>query len=223
MNDLDPKLLVLFAKVVRLNGISRAARVLSMPKATISRGLSRLEESLGVRLFERSSRGMRLTEAGERISVHCQRVVDEVEEAKSAIGSAQTVMSGRLRIASPLTFGRSFLSPALPKFLARHPQLRVEVELTNRLVDPTEENFDLVVRLGPLADSSLVAKPLGPVYYAACASPGYLKSRAKIERPEDLARHSAIDFFNGADHHNWSFARDGEQVDVEVIRLLDAN
>lgn len=171
MNDLDPKLLVLFAKVVRLNSISRAARLLSIPKATISRSLTRLEDALGSRLFERSSRGMRLTEAGERIARHGQRVVEEIEEAKAAIGATQTAMSGQLRIATPLTFGRSLLSPVLPRFLARHPQLHVEVELTNRRVDPSEENFDLVVRLGPLADTSLVAKPLGIVNFAACASP----------------------------------------------------
>jgi len=223
MNDLDPKLLVLFAKVVRLNGVSRAARVLSMPKATISRGLSRLEESLGARLFERSSRGMRLTKSGERIYLHCQRVAEEVEEAKAAIGSTQNAISDQLRIASPLTFGRSLLSPVLPRFLTRHPQLRVEVELTNRRVDPAEENFDLVIRLGPLADSALVAKPLGAVHFAVCASPCYLKSRAAIERPEDLSRHAVIDLFDGAERRNWAFTRDGEEVKVEVVRRLDTN
>lgn len=223
MDDLDPKLLVLFARIVRLNGISRAARVLSIPKATVSRGLSRLEEAAGVRLLERSTRGMRLTDAGERLYAHCQRVLDEVEEAKAAMASTATVISGKFRITSPLTFGRSLLSPVLPKFLARHPQLQLEVELTNRLVNPTEENVDLAIRLGPLPDSSLVAKPLGPIHYAACASPGYLASRGEITRPEHLARHSIIDFFDGAEHHNWSFNCDGDRVEVEVVRRFDAN
>ncbi|TKC92272.1 LysR family transcriptional regulator [Trinickia terrae] len=223
MDDLDPKLLVLFAKVVRLNGISRAARTLSIPKATISRGLSRLEESLGARLFERSSRGMRLTESGERIYLHCQRVIEEIEEAKAAVSVTKKAMSGQLRIASPLTFGRSLLSPVLPRFLARHPQLCVEVELTNRLVDPIEENFDLVIRLGPLADTSLIAKPLGAVEFAACASPGYLKDRAVIHHPRDLSRHAVIDFFGGAEHRNWVFTKGNEREEIEVVRRFDAN
>ncbi|MGE4338325.1 MAG: LysR substrate-binding domain-containing protein [Pigmentiphaga sp.] len=223
MKDLDPKQFVLFTRVVRLNGISRASRILALPKATISRHLSNLEDSLGTRLLERSARGIRLTEAGERIYHHGQRVIEELEEAKAAIDSTQTVMTGQLRIASPLTFGRSLLSPILPRFLARHSQLTIEVELTNRRVDPTEENVDLVIRLGPLADSALVARPLGLVHFAPCASPAYLASRTRIERPEELSRHAAIDFFNGAEKLAWTFCRGDESATVEVARRVDAN
>jgi DNA-binding transcriptional LysR family regulator len=223
LNDPDPKLLMLLAKVVDSGGISSASRLLGIPKATVSRGLSTLEASLGTRLMERTSRKMRLTESGETIYGHSQRIAEEIEQAKAAIGSLQSVVRGRLRIASPLTFGRSLLSPALPKFLAQHPQLHVEVELTNRRVDPVEEDFDFVIRLGPLADSSLVAKSLGEIRFLACASPAYLKSRAKLQHPEDLVRHAVIDFFQGAARHHWEFLRGEERVKVEVVPRFDAN
>lgn len=223
LKDLDPKLLMLFAKVVDSGGISPAARLLGMPKATVSRSLSKLEESLATRLIERTSRRMRLTEPGGTIYRHARRIADEIEEAKAAIGSIQDVAQGQLRIASPLTFGRSLLSPVLPKFLAQHPQLRVEVELTNRRVDPVEEDFDFVIRLGPLADTSLVARPLGEILFLACASPGYLKAHAKLKHPEDLARHAVIDFFEGAARHRWEFVRNENRVEVEVVPRFDAN
>jgi DNA-binding transcriptional LysR family regulator len=221
--DLDPKLLVMFAKIVEVRGISAAARMLDMPKATVSRGLTRLEESLGARLLERSARKMRLTKPGETMYRHCQRIVEEIEEAKAAIGSLETVIRGHLRIASPLTFGRSLLSPVLPAFLARHSELRVEVELTNRRVDPVEENFDFVIRLGPLADTSLIAKSLGEIRFAPFASAGYLRSRTKLQHPDDLSRHAVIDFFDGADLHHWAFTRGEERAEVDVQPRFDAN
>lgn len=223
MDDIDPKALVLFAKVVECSGVSPAARLLSIPKATISRAISKLEASLGSRLLERTSRKMRLTESGEAIYRHCQRIADEIEEAKSAIGSIQSVPRGRLRIAVPLTFGRSLLSPVLPKFLVRYPELRVEVELTNRRVDPIEENFDFVIRLGPIPDSSMVAKRLGVVHFVPCASPAYLKAHATPKHPDDLERHAIIDFFGGGERHHWVFTRGEETVEVEVEPRFDAN
>ncbi|TAL98664.1 MAG: LysR family transcriptional regulator [Paraburkholderia sp.] len=223
MDSMDPKALLLFAKVVECSGISNAARMLSVPKATISRAISRLEASLGTRLLERTSRQMRLTESGETIYGHCQRIAEEIEEAKAAVGSIQGVTRGKLRLASPLTFGRSLLSPALPKFLARYPELHIELELTNRRVDPVEENFDVVIRLGPLADTSLIAKKLGVVEFAPCASPAYLNAKTKPKHPHDLSRHAIIDFFGGAERHNWIFSRSGEKVEAEVVPSFDVN
>lgn len=223
MKELDPKLLMFFARVVDCGGISSASRLLSMPKATLSRSLSKLEESLGSRLLERSSRKMRLTASGDTIYRHARRISEEIEEAKAAIDSMHDVARGKLKIASPLTFGRSLLAPVLPKFLVQHPELRVEVELTNRRVDPVEEDFDFVIRLGPLADTSLIAKPLGAIRFLACASPDYLRSHSKLKHPEDLVRHSVIDFFQGAARHRWEFVRGEERADVEVVPRFDAN
>jgi LysR family transcriptional regulator, regulator for bpeEF and oprC len=219
----DPKHLILFAKVVEFGGVRSAGRVLSIPKTTISRAIARLEAALGTQLIERSPRKIRLTELGEVFFQHCQRVAQEIEEAEAAIGTLRGVVRGRLRVAAPVTFGRSLLSPAISGFLQTYPDISLELELTNRKVDPAEEGFDFVIRLGPLEDSSLIAKDLGPLRYVVCASPGYLKRSARIDRPHDLERHTVIDFLEGGERHVWTFLRDEETVKIEVTPRLDAN
>ena len=219
----DPKHLVLFAKVVELGGVRSAARVLSVPKTTISRAIAQLEATLGAQLFERTPRRIRLTELGQLFFQHCRRVVQEIEEAEAAVGTLQGVARGRLRVACPVTFGRSLLSPVLSGFLQEYPEIRMELELTNRKVDPAEEGFDFVIRLGPLGDSSLIAKDLGALTFALCASPRYLGTCAAPAHPRDLERHPVIDFFGGAERHVWTFVRDKESVSVEVTPRLDAN
>lgn len=219
----DPRDLVLFAKVAEMGGVRSAARVLSVPKTTISRAIARLETTLGARLMERSPRKIRLTELGEVFFQHCQRVAQEIEEAEAAVGTLKGTVRGRLRIAAPVTFARSLLSPALSGFLQAYPDISLELELTNRKVDPAEEGFDFVIRLGPLADSSLIAKDLGALRYTLCASPRYLQRHAPVDHPRDLERYPAIDFFGGAERHVWTFVRDNETVKVEVTPRLDAN
>lgn len=223
MAEIDPKLLVLFTKTVRYNGISGTARALSIPKATISRNLSKLEAELGTKLFERSLNGLHLTETGQRIFAFGQRIADEVEEARNAVETAQKTMSGQMRVATPLTFGRSLLSPILPKFLKLHPNLSLELELTNRIVDPVEENFDVVVRLGPLPDSGLIAKPLGAVDFLACASPSYLAAHKTIKKPEDLSSLEVIESFSGDKLVMWEFVQKEREVRVPVYGKLDVN
>ncbi|MBR0831139.1 LysR family transcriptional regulator [Bradyrhizobium manausense] len=219
----DFRHLMLFAKVVDFGGISAAARALSIPKATISRAVASLESSLGIRLLERSGRKMRLTEAGSVVHQHCQRIAEEIEEAQAAVNEIRSVPRGRLRVAAPLTFGRTLLSPSLSDFLRTHPDIRVELELTNRQVDPIEENFDVVIRLGPLADSTLIAKEIGTVHFVLCAGPGYLSSHPDIRCPIDLEQHLVIDFFGGADHRQWSLSRGQEVAQVKVRPRLDVN
>ncbi len=219
----DPRNLVLFAKAVELGGVRAAARVLSIPKTTISRAIAQLEAKLGAQLLERSPRKITLTELGQIFFQHCRRVVQDIEEAEAAVGTMQGVARGRLRVASPVTFGRSLLSPVLSGFLHAHPEIRVELELTNRKVDPAEEGFDVVIRLGPLDDSSLIAKDLGALTFALCASPRYLEQGSTPAHPDDLAQHKVIDFFGGADHRVWTFQRRSESVGIEVTPRFDAN
>lgn len=223
MMEIDPKLLILFTKTVRHNGISSTSRALSIPKATISRNLSKLEADLGTKLFERSLNGFHLTETGQRIFAFGQRIAEEVEEARNAVETVQKTMSGQIRVATPLTFGRSLLSPVLPKFLKLHPYLHLELELTNRIVDPVEENFDIVIRLGPLPDSDLIAKPLGTVHFVTCASPDYLATHKPIERPEDLSDLEVIEAFSGAKQIMWEFFQKDQNIRVPVYGKLDVN
>lgn len=219
----DPKHLVLFAKVIELGGVRAAARVLATPRTTISRAIAELEASLGARLLERSTRRIRLTELGELFFQHCKRVVQEIEEAEAAVSTMQGTARGRLRVACPVTFGRSLLSPAVTDFLHEFPEIRLELELTNRKVDPVEEGFDFVIRLGPLEDSSLVAKDLGALTLVLCASPSYLAQHEAPAHPRGLAAHQVIDFFGGAERRVWTFSCGTEKVDIEVSPRLDAN
>lgn len=223
MLEIDPKLLVLFTKTVRYNGINGTARALSIPKATLSRNLAKLEADLGCRLFERSAHGLRLTEAGQRIFSFGERIAEEVEEARNAIESTQKHLAGQIRVATPLTFGRSLFSPMLPKFFKLYPEITLTLELTNRIVDPIEESFDVVIRLGPLPDSNLIAKPLGTVRFIACASPDYLRSAKQITKPQDLSDHDVIESFSGAGEAIWTFLHRGNEVHISVHGKLDVN
>lgn len=223
MAEIDPKLLVLFTKAVRHNGINGAARALGLPKATISRNLAKLEAELGARLFERSQHGLHLTEAGQRIFSFGQRIADDVEEARNAVESTQKYLAGQIRVATPLTFGRSLLSPILPKFFEMYPAIHLTLEVTNRVVDPIEENFDVVIRLGPLPDSQLIAKLLATIRFSACASPAYLKSQKPVNRPEDLSALDVIESFSGTGQAIWAFTRQGDEVQIPVHGKLDVN
>lgn len=219
----DLKQLMLFAKVVEFGGISSAARMLSLQKATLSRSLKRLEVAVGARLLERSSRQVRLTEMGSVLLRHCKRIAEELEEAEAAIGSMQAAVRGKLRIAAPHTFGRSMFSQVLFRFLDKYPETELEIELTNRRVDPVEEGFDFVIRLGPLADTSLVAKELGTAQSVLCASPAYLGANTPIRLPRDLENHRIIQSIFGSDRHHWTFSRGKAKVKIEVKPRLIAN
>lgn len=219
----DPRDMLLFAKVAELGSMSAAARALFKPKASVSRAIARLESKLDTPLLERSSRRIVLTQVGRLFLAHCQRIADEIGEAEAAVGELQGAVRGLLRVASPVVFGRSMLGPILPAFLDSHPELRMELELTNRMIDPLEEGFDLIIRTNSLTDNSLVVRELGVSPYATYASPDYLKRRGPVLVPADLKRHLVIDAFNGAEHHAWKFERAGETVSIDVRPRLDIN
>ncbi|MDF2114759.1 LysR family transcriptional regulator [Roseiarcaceae bacterium H3SJ34-1] len=226
---IDPKLLLIFAKVVECGGITAAARVLGLPKATVSRAIVKTESSFSSRLLERSSRRFRVTEAGAILFEHCQRIAGEIETAEAAVATLQGVERGRLKVATPFTFGHFILSPILGEFLAAHPDIQIDLELTNRRVDPVEEAFDFVVRVGVLEETSMIAKSLGDVAYGLFASASYLKSAAVLKHPNDLVHHSLLGSFAGAERNTWIFSEDAKgegkkRVRVDVGRTrLDVN
>lgn len=223
MTRYDPRDMLLFAKVADLSSISAAARALSTSKATVSRSVSRLESALNARLLERSSRHLVLTEVGRIFLAHCRKVAEEIESAESAVGELQAAVRGHLRVAVPLVFGRAVLAPALSRVLSSHPEVRMEVRLTNRRVDPIEEGFDLVVRVGPQPDSSLLMRELGRALHAVYASPAYLRKHPKINHPGDLQAHAALDVLEGAEAIEWGFQRGEETVRVRIVPRLDLN
>ena len=163
-----------FARIADLGSISATARVLRMPKSSVSRSLVRLEEAVGAVLVERSTRHLRLTDAGLLMQRHARRILDDVGEAENAIGGLVGTPRGDLRVSAPFTFAAGPLAPMLPAFLARYPDVRVLLTVDNRNVDLLAEEIDVAIRIGPLATSDLIARRLATFELWPCASPAYL-------------------------------------------------
>ena len=186
-----------------------------MPKSSVSRSLVRLEEAVGTVLVERSTRHLRLTDAGLLLRRHASRILDDVGEAENAIGGLVGAPRGDLRISAPFTFAAGPLAPMLPAFLARYPDVRVILAVDNRNIDLLTEEIDVVIRIGPLANSELIARRLATFELWPCASPAYLNGRGMPARPGDLASHAII--AHSDRQRTWRFeARSGARTDVEL-------
>jgi DNA-binding transcriptional LysR family regulator len=180
-----------FLEVAEAGGVTPAARRLGLSKSIVSRQLSRLESALGAQLLSRTTRGAVLTEAGAIFREHAARVVAELDAAQEAL-SPDGEVRGRLRIAAPLSFGPTHLAPVLADLAAQHPRLHIHAAYADRFVDLVSEGFDVAVRLGFLADSSLVARRIAPVHGRLVASPAYLARAGAPSTPADLPDHDAI-------------------------------
>ena len=180
-----------FVEVADAGGITPAARRLGVSKSIVSRRLARLEADLGVQLLARTTRGAALTEAGATFREHAARVCAEIDAAKDAILPAGD-LRGRLRIAAPLSFGPTHFALVFAQMARRHPQLHVHTCYTDRFVDLVAEGYDCGIRIGSLADSSLVARRIGPIYGKFVASPDYVRTHGAPETPEALLAHEAI-------------------------------
>jgi DNA-binding transcriptional LysR family regulator len=205
LNDLQ-----LFAHVARLQSFTRAAEALALPKSSVSRALSRLEGRLGVRLVERTTRSVSLTEAGEVYLDRCRRVLEEAEQADLSVGALQATPRGTLRVGAPIAFARAMLTPVLGEFLSAHPLVRLHLQLLSGEAAPRERGLDVVIRPGPLEDSGLLVKPLIQVRVGAYASPAYLAARAGPATPAALREHECLTTTCGAH---------GEPTDSAVWRL----
>ncbi|QRN95916.1 LysR family transcriptional regulator [Archangium violaceum] len=171
---ISPADMMLFAAVVRAESFTRAARQLGITKQTVSERISKLEEQLGVRLLERTTRRLRVTGAGATYYERCAAIAAQIDEANSEVQQRQEEPVGLLRVSSPMLYGRRYLTPVISEYLARYPQARVELVLADRRIHLIEEGLDVAIHIGPLNDSSLVARKLGegPVHFVA--SPRYL-------------------------------------------------
>jgi len=218
--------IALFVRVARAKNLSAAARELGITTSAVSKQLTRLETRLGVKLLHRTTRQVTLTEAGERFYERCTRVVAELEEAEAEVAEAQLEPRGTLRVNAPMTFGRLHLGPPIAAFAERNPGLAIEVTLTDRLVDPIEEGFDVSIRVADLGDaavSGLAARKLATSRRALCAAPSYLAARGTPKRPDDLARHECLGYAYLATGCEWPFrARDGVRR-VRVSGRLESN
>lgn len=193
-------------------------------KSAVSRTVSALETELGVRLFHRTTRSLTLTEAGRGYFERAIRVLTDLEEANLAVSQLQSAPRGRLRVSAPMSFGFLHLAPALPDFLARYPEVTVDLSMNDRFVDLIDEGFDVAVRIGAMEDSSLIAHKLAPIRRVVCASPAYLKARGLPLSPDDLKGHQCLFNSNIALSQEWRFTTpDGKSWPVEVKGRLSAN
>lgn len=207
--------LLAFARIADLGSVSGAARALRMPKSSVSRALVRLEDSVGAVLVERSTRHLRLTDAGLLLQRHARRILDDVGEAENAIGGLVGHPQGDLRVSVPFTFATGPLARALPSFMARYPEVLITLTIDNRIIDFVAEEFDVAIRIGPLPDSELIARRLTTLALWPCASPGYLRGRPDIRVPGDLSNHAIIG--HRARKEIWPFRSPlGVWRDVEV-------
>ncbi len=215
---MDLNELLVFAKVVQAGSFTAAARGLRMPKSTVSRKVSELEERIGAQLLQRTTRKLRLTEVGRAYYEHCARIVAEAEEAELAVTRMQAAPHGLLRVTTPLTF--SFLGPLVAEFLKRYPEVQLELLCTDRTVDLVEEGFDLAVRAGRLADSSLIARKLGSIERFVVAAPSYLQARGVPRSPRDLEKHDCLLFGAG---NVWTLHSGSRSVEVSIRPRLVVN
>jgi DNA-binding transcriptional LysR family regulator len=186
--------MAVFARVVEAKSFSAAARQLGLSKSAVSKHVARLEELLGARLLQRTTRRLALTETGTVFHAHCLRVVAEAEEAEAAVTNLTASPRGFLRISLPMTFGRMHVAPLLPEFMARYPDVTIEVALNDRVVDLVEEGFDVAIRIASMPDSSLVARKLAICRFVVCAAPSYLAAHGEPETPQDLVRHNCLGY-----------------------------
>ena len=184
-NAIPPADMLLFAAVVREGSFTRAAAKLGVTKQTTSERIGKLEDRLGVRLLERTTRKLRVTDAGATYYERCASIAAQIEEANAEVRQRQSEPVGLLRVSAPALYGRRFLAPVVASFLGRYPKARVEIALADRRVHLVEEGFDLAIRIGPLDDSSLAARPLGRAHVHYVASPDFLAKHA-IARVADL-------------------------------------
>lgn len=204
-----------FARIADLGSLSGAARALGMPKSSASRSLARLEAATGTALIERSTRIVRLTDAGRLLQRHARRILADVSEAEAALSGLAGAPRGTLRVSVGFTFAAGPLAPMLPRFLARYPEVRVVLTIENRNVDLLAEEFDIAIRIGPLPDSDLIARRLTTVALWTCASPAYLAARGTPAAVDDLRAHELIGRLDRT--ATWRFrAPGGALQEVEV-------
>lgn len=199
MEDLEG--MAIFARVVEEKSFSAAARRLNLSKSLVSKHVTQLEKSIGARLLNRTTRALSLTEAGAVFYEHCARIVEELEEAKLAVGRLQTAPRGILRISAPVAFGRLHVASALPEFLTAHPELKVDMVTTDRFVDLAEEGYDVVIRIVGEPSPNVVARRLAPVNRRMCATPDYFARHGLPTSPADLEKHNCLTYtyFNPQD------------------------
>jgi DNA-binding transcriptional LysR family regulator len=216
--------IAVFVRVVQRGSFTLAADDLELSRAAVSKYVSRLEERLGARLMQRTTRRLSLTEAGAALFEASRGAIERIEEAEAAIARFQSEPRGRLRVSAPMSFGILHLGPVLADFGRAHPHITLDIAFDDRFVNLVEEGFDVAIRIGKLTDSSLVARKLAAARIVLCAAPSYLAEHGEPEAPEDLAAHNCLLYSYLATANVWRLtAPDGREIPVAVSGTLRCN
>jgi DNA-binding transcriptional LysR family regulator len=205
-----------FVLVVDTGSFSAAARRLNVGQPAVSKTIAQLEDRLGVKLLARTTRGLTATEAGLNFYERARRSIEEAEEAELSARTAGSSLTGRLRICAAVTFARIHIIPRLPEFLARHPELEMEVALDDRNIDLVQEGIDVALRMGRLVDSTLTARRIASSSHAVLATPTYFARSSEPAKPGDLAGHEAVIYDQRGGGSTWPFQRDGTQIAITL-------
>ncbi|MES9854721.1 MAG: LysR family transcriptional regulator [Candidatus Thiodiazotropha sp. L084R] len=213
-----------FVAVVESGQFSIAAERLGIGKPVISRRVSELEDHLGALLLQRTTRKLSLTDAGREFYPRAVQVLEDLNEAEQSVSRSQQELSGRIRLAAPLSFGLLHLSPALAIFNREHPRVILDIDLNDSEVDLVKEGIDLALRVGPLDNSTMVARPLAPIHFAVCASPDYLARKGIPKTPQELTEHRGLCYSNLPEPQKWPFLDEsGRTLSVRIPLHMQAN
>jgi len=215
--------LAIFAKVVELRSFAGAAADLKLSKATVSKAVSRIEARLGARLLNRTSRRLALTDAGRQLAARAAHILAEGEAAEDAALAQATLPRGLVRLAAPMSFGVLHIAPLLPEFLATYPDVSIDLQLSDAMVDLVGGGFDAAIRIAALPDSSLVARRLCEMHRYLVASPAYVRAHGRPKHPLHLADHRCIGYSHGSTPESWRFTKGGKSATVRPSGQLRAN
>jgi DNA-binding transcriptional LysR family regulator len=206
--------MAVFVDIVATGSLAAAAEQRGLSPSMVGKHLRFLEEHFGAQLLQRTTRRQRLTESGELFLERCREILSQIEQAKEDAQAPSKSPSGLLRVSAPISFGVTQLSPALPEFLSNYENVRIDLTLTDAPIDPVSHNVDVAFRIGPLADSWLIARPLTPYWMVVCASPNYLAKHGTPALPQELKKHVCLGHTRWGLRHAWHF--DGPEGLVDV-------
>ena len=212
-----------FVRVVERASFTIAAEELRLSRSMVSKHVQDLEARMGVRLLHRTTRRLSVTEAGRGYFERCSQILADVADAECVAGEHQTQLRGSLRLNVPVSFGVHYVTPAIADFTRQHEGVSVDMVLNDRMVDLIQEGYDLAVRIGRLADSSLIARRLAPCRFVVCASPDYLRARGEPVHPDDLTRHNCLGYSYRAPSDEWRLSGAAGDVAVPVSGNFRAN
>ena len=216
----DLNLMAIFARVVEAGSFAEAARRMGTSRSAVSKAVAKLDKALGAHLLNRTTRYLSLTEIGASVAEHCARMLEEASEAEKLVGSLSSEVRGTLRVSASVAFGTLHVAPALARFLPLHPELTIDLSITDRWVNLAEEGFDLAIHVTGDPQPNLVARPLAPVRRKLCATPEYFRRHGIPQSPADLVRHNCLDYTRSGEPGRWRFTGPQGEIVVPVNGTL---